>query len=66
MALNATSVGVGRRNKRFFLMCSRNCVLITIVTIIIIIIIIFIIIIIVLDVALVAVMRRYFEIAKWQ
>ena len=65
MALNATSVGVGRRNKRFFLMCSRNCVLITIVTIIIIII-SFIIIIIVFDVALVAVMRRCFEIAKWQ
>ena len=26
MALNATSVGVGRRNRFFLCMCSRNCI----------------------------------------
>ena len=36
MALNATSVRVGKRNKFFLFMCSRNCVIIIIIIIIII------------------------------
>ena len=36
MVLNATSVGVGRRNKSFLCMCSRNCIFIIIIIIIII------------------------------
>ena len=34
MALNATSVRVGKRNKFFLFMCSRNCVIIIIIIII--------------------------------
>ena len=30
MALNATSVRVGKRNKLFLFMCSRNCIIIII------------------------------------
>ena len=37
MVLNATSVGVGRRNRSCLCMCSRNCVFIIIIIIIIII-----------------------------
>ena len=37
MALNATSVGMGRRNRFFLCMCSRKCIVITIIVIIIII-----------------------------
>ena len=36
MALNATSVRVGKRNKLFLFMCSRNCIMIIIIIIIII------------------------------
>ena len=31
MALNATSVRVGKRNKFFLFMCSRNCIIIIII-----------------------------------
>ena len=33
MALNATSVRVGKRNKFFLFMCSRNCIIIIIINI---------------------------------
>ena len=36
MVLNATSVGVGRRNRSFLCMCSRNCIFDIIIMIIII------------------------------
>ena len=36
MVLNATSVGVGRRNRSFLCMCSRNCIFDIIIIIIII------------------------------
>ena len=45
MELNATSVGVGRRNGSFLCMCSRNCIFNIVIIIIVIIIIIIIIII---------------------
>ena len=35
MALNATCVGVGRRNRLFLCMCSRNCVFIIVIIIVI-------------------------------
>ena len=31
MAFNVTSVGVGRRNRFFFCMCSRNCIIIFVI-----------------------------------
>ena len=31
MALNATSVAVGRRNRFFLCMCSRNCIIVIII-----------------------------------
>ena len=34
MALNATSVAVGRRNRFFLCMCSTNCVIVIIIVII--------------------------------
>ena len=34
MALNANSVGMGRRNRFFLCMCSRNCIIIIIIIII--------------------------------
>ena len=36
MVLNATSVGVGRRNRSFLCICSRNCIFDIIIIIIII------------------------------
>ena len=34
MALNANSVGTGRRNRFFLCMCSRNCIIIIIIIIV--------------------------------
>ena len=57
MALNVPSVvGVGRGNRFFLFMCSRNCIIIIIITTIIIIVVIIIIIVIIVVFVVVAVM----------
>ena len=48
MVLNATSVGVGRRNRSFLCMCCRNCIF-DIIIIIIIISIVFVVVVLVLQ-----------------
>ena len=49
VVLNATSVGVGRRNRSFLCMCSRNCIFDIIIIIIIIINIVFVVVVLMLQ-----------------